>query len=897
MLLKPTASEAIAQKAEYLKLSTLIDQFNATQDELMKLMYLQQIDMYSKAIVDNCEKEFFKQPSKLPNYGLKEAIYAWRNQDMFHPEGKPRSEEKGLQQVLQSYGIHADASILLKAVQYATAYQQLNPEKAEKKSSQNFTEAQYSIEKFEKDRSALYELLTKRYLLLARLIKNEDGVDTQLAELCQELWEIHNDLFTLVDTSYELNEYIIEQMNLFTLSYTAIDLIQEKFEQNFDEYDFESLRGQVNNENLLFTLFTEKKKASSAEIKKDSTETGERAIQLVIRQEDRNNAANEQWLQSNVIARFFIDDYATFTKQQSNREGFSIYNPVAISQFARQGNLKQVAKNIAKEPKVIAEKAQLYFSQLSAFCVELMQLGFYHPDIKLSNFLVDNDKLLISDRKAITNNQKLLASSLRTSILFSPPEFVKFVNSSQTRISSRAAKTELDAIPFMSFQVGLALKSFLLNGRTRDHLVRVNLSTFNSANDIAYGNLVILSDALTRNIPTKRIGLDVFHTLLAPEQLMLPTEAFLKELEATAGFDPFAVNQKIKDLMQSENIEQTALDGLLKPFGKALEFLDHDVEALLLQLFKVKTVDAISYCEYADRISTLHALSADDSTDEERIASIYQAIEEGNHLLAQQSKDTLAARLLHKTINQVEKNYEPYLETIRIRKLTTAWKAQTLTAKHEKELNEIVGYLKKYLESSFEKKPQRLKTSFAEFKNASFGYLKANISSHNYNQAWFFEKVLAWLHIKSIPNRITRTDLETHPDLKITHFLLSNLSTSSSKKLLNGDDLLTPLLSFYDDSSDSYQKLKKLQEIPPVKDKPKNKSPEKKSENSASRVVATKNKTITQEEKTKDKSESSEKYGSTVIHEDTQEYGSTIIHEDTQENKEKTKGNAVTPVI
>ncbi|ASQ45536.1 hypothetical protein [Legionella clemsonensis] len=895
MLSKPVVSEVVAKRADYLTLSALIDRFNGSEDKLTQLMYLQQIDMYSKAVIDGSEHEFLQQPPKTRASGLADSIYTWRNQGR-----TSLSEEKNLKEVLQSYGVHADASILLKTVQYATAYQrQLHPEAVK----HNLTEEVHSLKNFGEERKTLFELLKQRYLLLKQLLRNEYKSEAQFANLSEKLQDLHSQIFIMINTSPTLGPWITEQMHLFALSYAAIDIVQEKINNKFEEYNFASLPGQVNNENILFTLLTNKKRQTLAEAKRapaeiirnTSSATEELPLQLVIRHEARDNAANEQWLQSNAIARFFVDDYTTFTKQV-NEEGIYVYHPVAISQFVKQGNLKQIAKQLEEKPEVIAEKAQRYFSQISEFCVELMQLGFYHSDIKLSNFLVENDHIVISDRKAITRDAKFKASSLRTSIWFSPPEFVKFVNSRQTGISYRASRILMDAEPFMSFQVGIALKSFLLRGLTHDHLVQVNMSKFNFTQDTIFENLAILGDALTRSIPTERISLAIFKDMLIPEILRLPTEDFLKSLEIRAGRNPFAINQAIENLIKSETITQISLNNLLKPFGEKLELLDHDVEELVLQLFETKTMDTLSYYEYAAKIRTLASLTEDDSTDEERISKLYQAIEEAKPL-AQQREESIAAILLNKRIHQIEKNYEPYLETLRIRKLAKRWQERTLRKEDISELENTANYLNQYLTSSFERKPQRLKTSFTELKTIISHYLEETISSNNHKRAWFFEKILAWLHIRPIPNRVTLTEWITDPDFTVSNLLLNHLSISSKEQLFNGHELLKPLLSFYNNSSDSYQKLQKLQEGPP-KVKFAKEISQKTSDNSIHQKRTTAMASSDTTKENEDNTSLQEDNGSMVIRDDIQEEcGSVVIHKKDQKSTSESSSNLSTPTI
>ncbi|CEK11108.1 protein kinase family protein [Legionella hackeliae] len=793
MLSKPKVSSVIAIRTDYKHLSILIDQFNETNDESMKIMYLQQIDMYSKAVVDNCEQEFLKKPPRSRVQALTDAIYAWRMEafKLPKPQNEPGTQkDETFRQVMQRYGVHPDASITLRAVQYATAYKRLQPitPKEEKKSGDIKTQ-----------RREFYELMDKRYLLLTQLLK-QDYEESKLAELNDKLKNLHLQLFKLVDSSLELHKFITEYMDMFALSYGAIHITEENAEK-FDGYQLKPFKKQVNNKNLLLTVVSKE----------------EEPIQLVVRYEERKTAAGEERFKSHPIDRFFVKDFVTFSNRQKN-EDISSYHPAAISQYATQGNLKQVAKKIRMQPSALAEQGQDYFLQISQFCLELIALGFYHSDIKLSNFLLDNGQILISDRKRFQPERHVKISAIRPSIWYAPQEYLKYVNNNNNGTNFKAERLKLDLLPFMSFQVGLALRSFLLGGEVKNLHANIDSLAIETS-DLRYKNLAILSKALTRNIPTERISLKVFQTLLAPEILQLPTEQFLNQLEMATGKNPFAINRKLEALLLTENIEQKTLDELLAPFDEDLLLLDYDVEKIVLDLLETKTINGISYNNYVEHIQAIQNLINDSSVDDTRMIALHHALEEGELFLTTHKESSIAHKLLTKIITQTEKIYAPHLDSAQIDVLNKKMQNKQVS---KEELQKAAGYLNKYITYTFENQPKHLKNSFNTLKKVCFTYITETISSHNRKQAWFFEKMLAWLGIRAIPNRVTLSDLESNPDFEACHTLLQGFSLHTQKQLTAYNAAMKNIVSLYQGASPqvphSYHKLEVLRKPSSEKD-------------------------------------------------------------------------------
>ncbi|KTC84047.1 protein kinase family protein [Legionella brunensis] len=800
MLSKPQVAEGVLKRPEYLKLVNLIDRFNATKESYQQLVILQQIDMYSKAIVDNCESEFFEKPLAPRVGAYTDGIYAWRHQESFKSNKSSNTSntlshepEQSLEEVLQHYGVHRDGSIFLRSIEFAAAYKQLG-----------ITAPQLTYEENETNLDKLYTLLSNRYSILKHLLQETQSNDA--SNLHEELAKVHIQLFDLIEQAPEIKELVAEHLNILALSYAKIEILQNKLEQEFSEYQAAPLQEKrVNNDNVLFTI-------STNNAKKDQDQKNSN-IELVIRLEDRDNLVNEEWLKSNKVARFFVQDYATFMKQFPGE--INSYRPVAISQYAKQGNLKQIAKTIPREQSdVLVEKTQDYFSQISEFCSELIKLNIYHPDIKLTNFLLDNGQVLVSDRKAFEKQQKIKLTGLRTSPLYAPPEFLTLLNKSGTGVKSIAQRKTIDLVPFMTYQVGMALKSFLSGGKSPSTLLTVDLLKGCPNPSIAHKNLVTLSDALTRSLIEHRISLEVFHSMLDAKKLNLEPEKFQLELEKVAGKNPFVMTHAIKQLMaESEDIDVNAIETLLVPYDKSLTWIDHDVETTLIELLKTKTLSSVSYKEFAVKLAEFHRLIQLGSVEDNNILSLDRLVKESKALLKNSNAkgSNFAERLLLKAIIKVENDYEPYLDTVAIRSLIDKFNNNNLTTD---DWQQTIDFLNKYLLIQ-DKKSERLTTSFSTLQKASFRFVSDELAAFNTKKASLFERFLAWMDISPLPNRVvTKEDMETDPMLQRSHLLLSGLSSEKINVLLESNpELATSMVSLYDNFQQSNDKLKQLKEV------------------------------------------------------------------------------------
>lgn len=416
---------------------------------------------------------FFRQSPVTPE------LITWRNM-----HGK-----KGLEAHLQRYGIHRDSSSLLQSIEFAKAIHRYAPAT---------TVADTSIFSAMRERDALLkttDLTTD--IRTGYIAQNKAILDCYLG-------------------SPALQEKAMRHLHFLSLSYAKIDAIQGEVAQRFPEYKTSVLGNpEGNNKNFVFSVAGESEK-------------------MVIRVEDRHDLGSELTLQTHAVSEYFSDDYATFMMPFIVDETTE-YRPVVISEFASEGDLATYAKKLTGKTKdEIAAQAQPFFTKLSDFCIKLIDSGHYHPDIKLSNFLTDGTRIIVSDRKTITDKMTPRVSDIESSPIYAAPEYQECITVSGSMNHVAARRTILNMPAYMSYQIGMALKEFM-QGESGINDEDLFLEWSNIAERIAspterIKNIGVLIQELTRVNPDDRLPLTHLHTLLA-EVNSLSSAAFMARLE------------------------------------------------------------------------------------------------------------------------------------------------------------------------------------------------------------------------------------------------------------------------------------------------------------------------------------------------------------------------------
>lgn len=402
------------------------------------------------------------------------------------------SGAKSLEANLQRYGILRDGSTLVKNVLFAEAvYQVLSP-------ADDIPNIDY------------FTALQKRNELLANAELSPETL-TMYAQYNQVI-------LNAFKNSTELQEKYDRSQYFLSLCYSKLEAIQGVVDQNFSEFETHTLGAEsLNNQN--FTL---------------NVEGEEKA--LVIRVEDRNSMANEQILQTYPVSQYFSEEY--FAIMMPFQEGYTInYRPLVLSEYIEKGGLDNYAESLSEYSSVdIGNETERIFTLLTDFCLKLIESGHYHPDIKLSNFLTDGKSIKVSDRKTIVNQVNPLISDIQSTPPYAPPEYRACLNSMGTRLNyAQAYRTRVDMPKFMSYQLGMALKEFLLSAKPYEGMTEelfmqwAHSSLFSSHFKLKISNLFVLIQELTRANPNDRLSIQNFKFLLT--QTQLSPKAFLKQLE------------------------------------------------------------------------------------------------------------------------------------------------------------------------------------------------------------------------------------------------------------------------------------------------------------------------------------------------------------------------------
>lgn len=210
------------------------------------------------------------------------------------------------------------------------------------------------------------------------------------SEIKEQFLAISERLSVLAEKESILKKNLDDHAQILSLAKEKIRAIKGESDLSSSDYKTEVLgEKQVNNFNFKFRMKGWKEA-------------------LVFRVEDRNDLSFEQDLHSYPVSKYFANDVALFMMQFKSEDHKEIeFKPVVLSQFANQGSLLDIAKKLKGQPQQkIAAITKYYFNQINDFCLKLKEANAYHPDIKLSNFLMHNHKLLISDRKTFVRSPK-----------------------------------------------------------------------------------------------------------------------------------------------------------------------------------------------------------------------------------------------------------------------------------------------------------------------------------------------------------------------------------------------------------------------------------------------------------------------------------------------------------
>ncbi|MDR3501458.1 MAG: hypothetical protein P4L79_02645 [Legionella sp.] len=451
------------------QLKTFIEQFNVLpqDDHIQRIFQLQRIQY---------------QLNKVP---LNENLFNWRNG---HPDRTGSWES-----LLTTYGIDPDGSFFLKSAQFAKAI------KSRMRSYPSLTK--------DKAYNDLYKLMQQRDGLLEKTTLSTEDRTLYIALCCRIDYLMEN------EPKYKGTK--ARHLLDLTRAKAKLSAIKGHNQEESENYQTAVLGDhQANNFNFTLDIKVLEEEFAKEESKKEESK------RFILRIEDRPQLGIEQKLQSYEVTDYFADDVAFSMIQFKDGDGDVCYKPLVLSQYAKEGDLRSVAKRLRdKNTAFILSSAKHYFERINNFCLKLKEADVYHPDIKLSNFLAHNNRLLVADRKTFVSGQSQLASNLRSSPQYAPQEYTDCLNEDQDAYIAKAYKTRFDMEQFMAYQVGMALKEFLLLTKL-DELPDdywspdCDIESYFKDGNNQIKNYILLIRELTRQEEGKRLSISQMQKLL-----------------------------------------------------------------------------------------------------------------------------------------------------------------------------------------------------------------------------------------------------------------------------------------------------------------------------------------------------------------------------------------------
>lgn len=483
-----TYAYGLFDSCNYTKLKQLIEEFNSLPQE------------------NHVQRIFYLQRinHELNRVPLNSNLYNWRNNNPDFP-GTWES-------LLTTYGIDPDASFFLKGAQFAKAIKKRVQDSALLKTDN------------------LYQLMQERDQLLEKPTVEEHDVAQYLALSCRINHLVENKaIHREVKTRHE--HYLAEAK-------AKLNAIKGHTKETSAKYKTGALGTRhVNNFNYKLIIdFLEEQLPKL----------------FTLRIEDREHLSIEQKLHSYPVSAYFGDDIALAMVRYKDEDEAIVHKPMVISQFANEGDMRDVAKKLSnKSTGEIASQAKYFFQRICDFSTKLTQADVYHPDIKLSNFLVHNKRLLVCDRKTFVTGQTQKATNIRSTISYAPLEYAECINKTQNGYTFKAMRTSFDMKQFMAYQVGMALKEFLLltqmNELPDDYWSpECDIESYFKKPNYLIKNYTLLVREMTRAEEGKRLSIEHLQKLL-PEITKKPYY-FSEAVEALLPSSELGIEEELNQI-------------------------------------------------------------------------------------------------------------------------------------------------------------------------------------------------------------------------------------------------------------------------------------------------------------------------------------------------------------
>lgn len=189
--------------------------------------------------------------------------------------------------------------------------------------------------------------------------------------------------------------------------------------------------------------------ANNANWKISNSETGENLVFQVGTPSD-NQEIQQRLTFSEANEYLAINYYSTLPTSNSPYS-------ITITQFCSGGDLKHERQVhfVESMHDEILQSSGARLSAVTDLCHKMLQQNVMHPDIKLTNFLIDKDnRVTVTDKKTLANvnaDGTVNSQDIITTSYIEPPEF-----------NAKPRAKQLNAESFMTYQLGLAFYDYLV---------------------------------------------------------------------------------------------------------------------------------------------------------------------------------------------------------------------------------------------------------------------------------------------------------------------------------------------------------------------------------------------------------------------------------------------------
>jgi len=656
------------------------------------------------------------QTPQLVNVTTRKALIQWRASDSFELE-------------LQRFSIHRDASFLLRQYEYALANKQ-----------RHFTWG------FEADKQTeLYDVLSELYDVVI-------NYSVKLSSYSALIYQNSVNLLKVVAADKQLEEKLLEHSRILSLFYQNMSDTRQGTATFQLERFARKLNPGINNQHFF--------------------DKSNKLVYLIEKRLFPNYADQLCTLEA---AKYFSDSYITVMSEIEPDKGSLL--PVVLTNYYKDGSLADLSQTFSYTEKDFATLI-MFFRQMSDFCLKLLAKGFYHSDIKLNNFLISENNLVVADRKAIGFGRSAYVSHMVCTPLYSPFEIVLYYSNNKFDEQKGVGKrVEMAAV--MAYQVGVALKVFFMRGTKFSGIEKLNLSSHPSNTVLC--NLVILANALTRQNPSQRLSLKEFYNLLpfsnGESAILLKKLRSAGHNEIKPSIDTY---EKYLLLMARLLNQPYPLDfeDEFYYLNSVMEFSEGSEEkALAKELIALKTL-----------VNEIVLSPGNTQSSLQNIYSLYSQVK--NVIKIESPLDNrLLSKIGNETLGLIETNFTALIRFKDLEKLNNQAERCSLKALSSEN---VAFFLNRYETMNPERIAKDFLTLYHQFRSKMIGDIKQQINEYSEKTTSSFTKWFSWLNTETNSPRLTLQVMSAH--LIASHDVLSQLNPDTISSLFKNEPVLQTIV-------------------------------------------------------------------------------------------------------